>query len=134
MDLITLEEGKPILVMVTVVNSGQAIANYLTARTFINVTYTNPGDSESAKFYQEDYKPNPKPGYINLLPGQENTLSIMTPDPMSAKHVAEIKSGKVMIYIMGEISYENKYSTKFFTHYDAQTKHFKPEAAFNEAN
>lgn len=130
-DLVPPEAGKPLIVLVTLINSGNTIANDFRPIVTLNVTYTNPGGEETAKFHEEANKqPNP----ISLAPNIEYISRSETKIPMTAEYVADIKAGKLRIYLIGDISYGNGFSTKLFAHYNSANNHFEAEPTHNEAN
>jgi hypothetical protein len=127
MNLESFEIGKPVSVTIQLDNSGKTFANKVFAPYFIVVSTRKFGNA--LELLEERKRANISgeiSSFSSISPNTVFRFSIKTWEPLSKNVLDEIEAGRAMIYVIGEIYYEDifgeEHFTKYFAHYDPVSK------------
>jgi hypothetical protein len=133
-----MEAGKPLKMEIKFSNSGKTFA--LDVRHTGILRLSDKPLDDVAPEDRENLEKQPKqvPTLVTLAPNGESLIPCVSLAPLTDEMIAAINTGKVHVYLVGEISYTDVFkqwhTTRFFQHYVPAEQKFMAEQAHNDAD
>lgn len=133
-----MEAGKPLKMEIKYSNSGKTFALDVRHTGILRLTDKPLGDVAPEDRENLDKQPKQVPTLVTLAPNGESLIPCASLAPITEEMIAAINSGKVHVYLVGEISYTDVFkqwhTTRFFQKYVPAEQKFMAEQSHNDAD
>jgi len=137
-DMTPMQAGKPVSVEVHIINSGKTFAIDLKYPGLLQASLTPLQDADMTERGSRPFQQNVIPVLGVLFPNNDVSMPIESAVPITQSMIDGIMSGKVLIYIMGEIFYNDVFKqphvTRYFFVYTPEDNKFQAQRTHNDAD
>lgn len=136
--MLPMEAGKPLKMEIKFSNSGKTFALDVRHTGILRLSDKLLGDVAPEDRESLEKQPKQVPTLVTLAPNGESLLPCASLAPLTDEMIAAIITGKVHVYLVGEISYTDVFkawhTTRFFQRYVPAEQKFLAEQAHNDAD
>lgn len=136
--MLPMEAGKPLNMEIKFSNSGKTFALDVRHTGILRLSDKPLSDITPEDRASLDKQPKQVPTLVTLAPSGESLIPCASLAPITEEMIAAINTGKVHVYLVGEISYTDVFkqwhTTRFFQHYVPAEQKFLAEQSHNDAD
>jgi hypothetical protein len=114
MAITNLKPGEPLRCDVKIINSGKTLALDVVLPGTVQTSYIGLDDAIAQAKKSSSVPP---PSSRALFPGIDVNIPSETTVPLTSTQVADIESGDLNVYLIGDITYRDIYKSGYRTHY-----------------
>lgn len=137
-EMFPMEAGKPLKMDIKFSNSGKTFALDVRQAGILRLTDKPLSDVAPEDRESLDKQPRQVPTLVTLAPDGESIIPCASLAPINEEMITAINTGKVHVYLVGEIGYTDVFkqwhTTRFFQHYVPAEQKFMAEQAHNDAD